>query len=170
MKWVGAILLIIATTQIGFEIAKRLANRPRQIRQLKNALQVLEAEIVYGQTPIHEVFMRLSSQIPKPLSLFFEQLTEKLQGNQISLYGVWKEVLDRFWLKTAMKKNEKEILEQFGQTLGQHDFVQQQKHIQLALTHLDRELENAEDEKNKYSRMARSLGVLSGLFIVLLFI
>ncbi|MBB6454232.1 stage III sporulation protein AB [Salirhabdus euzebyi] len=170
MKWIGAILLLCATTLIGFDIAKRLENRPRQIRQLKNALQVMEAEIVYGHSPVQEVFLRLSKQVPKPLALLFHQLYLELENKQLSLYEVWKSTLDNFWHKTAMKKEEKEVMEQFGQTLGQHDFVQQQKHIRLALSHLDRELESAEEEKRKYGRMARSLGVLGGLFIILLFI
>ncbi|WP_102027059.1 stage III sporulation protein SpoIIIAB [Salirhabdus sp. Marseille-P4669] len=171
MKWIGALLLLSATTYAGFEFSRRYTNRPRQIRQLKNALQVLEAEIVYGQSPIQEVFSRLAKQLPNPLSDFFRLLNERLERNQqISLYYVWRESLDEFWNQTAMKKSEKEILDQFGQTLGQHDFTQQQKHIHLALSHLDRELENAEEEKRKYSQLARNLGVLAGLFLVLLFI
>ncbi|MRG86557.1 stage III sporulation protein SpoIIIAB [Salinibacillus xinjiangensis] len=170
MKWIGAILLLLATTQIGFDIAKRLNDRPKQIRQLKNALQVLEAEIVYGQSPIHDVFYRLSKQIPEPLSSFFRTLNEKLLSSQSTLYDVWNPALDHFWKKSAMKKTEKEIMDQFGKTLGQHDFHQQQKHIQLALSHLDRVLEQAEEEKYKYGRMAKSLGVLTGLFLILLLI
>ncbi|GAA5415478.1 hypothetical protein Pryu01_00502 [Paraliobacillus ryukyuensis] len=66
--------------------------------------------------------------------------------------------------------SEKEILEQFGQTLGQHDITQQIKYIQLAQTHLQRILENALDEQHRYSKMVKSLGFLAGLFIVLLLI
>jgi stage III sporulation protein AB len=171
MKWLGALLLISATTYAGFEFARRFTNRPRQIRQLKNALQVLEAEIVFGQSSIHDVFLYLSKQLPNPLAHFFTMLTEQLQINQhMTLYSIWKKTLDQFWPKTAMKKIEKEIMEQFGQTLGQHDFIQQQKHIQLALSHLDRELVNAEEENKKYGHMSKSLGVLAGLFLILLFL
>ncbi|SET61407.1 stage III sporulation protein AB [Salinibacillus kushneri] len=170
MKWIGAMLFLLATTQIGFDIAKRLSDRPKQIRQLKNALQILEAEIVYGQTAIHDVFRQLSKQMPQPLAHFFEALHDKLTISQTTLYDIWNPTLKKFWKQTAMKKNEQEIMDQFGKTLGQHDFTQQQKHIQLALTHLDRELENAEEEKYRYGRMAKSLGVLTGLFVILLLI
>lgn len=171
MKWIGAILLISATTFAGFEYARRYTNRPRQIRQLKNALQVLEAEIVYGQSPLIEVFQRLSKQVPKPLNEFFFLLNKEVTSSyETSFYSIWSFCLNKFWYKTAMKKTEKEIMDQFGQTLGQHDFVQQQKHIHLALSHLDRELENAEEENKTYTRLARSLGILTGLFLVLLFI
>ncbi|MCP8616826.1 stage III sporulation protein SpoIIIAB [Salirhabdus salicampi] len=170
MKWIGVLLLLCATTYVGFDISKRLSDRPRQIRQLKNALQVLEAEIVYGQSPIQQVFGRLSTQLPKPLNGLFAHLYQQLNQHQFTLYDVWRKSLDKFWPHFAMKNPEKEIMDQFGQTLGQHDFTQQRKHIYLALSHLDRELENAEDESRRYGKMAKSLGLLTGLFLVLLLI
>ncbi|TCT22629.1 stage III sporulation protein AB [Melghiribacillus thermohalophilus] len=170
MKILGAILLLCATTWIGFDVSSTLSNRPRQIRQLKNALQVMEAEIVYGQSPVSEVCFHLSSQLPEPLRAFFQRVYQRLTEHHGSLYEVWQEELDHFWPQTAMKQTEKEIMDQFGKTLGQHDFTQQQKHIYLAISHLDRELKNAEDEMNRYSKMAKSLGVLIGMFFVLLLI
>lgn len=93
-----------------------------------------------------------------------------MKEKHIDFYEVWKSQVDRLMERSCLHRNEREILYQFGRTLGQHDFYQQQKHIQLALTHLERELEDARDEQLKYSKMAKTLGILSGLFIVLLLI
>ncbi|WP_156290824.1 stage III sporulation protein SpoIIIAB [Oceanobacillus salinisoli] len=170
MKWIGALLLIGTTTWIGFDWSSRLANRPKQIRQLKNALQILEAEIVYSQLPLKEAFLNIAGQIPEPAKSFFRGLGNGLDDSTIDLYKIWKENVDVFMQNSSLGANEKEILYQFGRTLGQHDFYQQQKHIQLTLSHLERELEDAREEQYKYSKMAKSLGVLAGLFIVLLLI
>ncbi|MDY0396470.1 hypothetical protein RWE15_21815 [Virgibacillus halophilus] len=56
MKWIGALLLLSTTTWAGFEWSKRLSDRPKHIRQLINALQILEAEIVYSQRPLKDAF------------------------------------------------------------------------------------------------------------------
>ncbi|SDL62474.1 stage III sporulation protein SpoIIIAB [Sediminibacillus halophilus] len=170
MKWIGAILLLCATTWAGFEFSRKLSDRPVQIRQLKSALQILEAEILYSQAPLAEACGTLAQQLPKPVSLFFQSVNKDLQGNTTDLYQIWKYNLDRFWPHAALKDSEKEVLKQFGRTLGQHDFSQQQKHIQLALTHLDRELEEAQNQQLKYSKMVKSLGFLTGLLVVLLLI
>ena len=53
IKIIGAILIILATTWTGFEASRHLSERPRQLRLLKSALQSLEAEIMYGHTPLH---------------------------------------------------------------------------------------------------------------------
>ena len=69
-----------------------------------------------------------------------------------------------------MTKSELEILIQFGRTLGQHDLEQQQKQIQLTLHHLDRELHEALEVGDQYQKMARGMGILSGLLVIILII
>lgn len=170
MKWIGALLLLCATTWVGFEIAKKLNDRPKQIRQLKNALQILEAEILYSQSPIIEACDNLSKQLPEPMCWLFKGVSDDLGKRTGHLYDIWKKNLDAFWPLVSLGNNEKEILAQFGRTLGQHDFTQQQKHIHLALTHLERELQEAQDYQQRYSKMVKSLGFLTGLLVILLLI
>ena len=71
IKIIGAILIVFATTWTGFEVAKQLTERPRQLRDFKTALQSLEAEIMYGHTPLHEAARRLSQQLPSPITTVF---------------------------------------------------------------------------------------------------
>ncbi|MFC0522652.1 stage III sporulation protein SpoIIIAB [Pontibacillus salicampi] len=170
MKWIGAIILLCATTWGGFEFARRLTERPKQIRQLKNAMQVLEAEILYGQSPVTVACEKVSQQIPAPMSWFFKEFSDALKQPSASLYDVWEEKLNHYWAMSSLGEGEKEIMRQFGQTLGQHDFAGQQKHIRLALSHLERELEESQEQQQRYSNMVKSLGFLTGLLIILLFI
>lgn len=170
MKWLGALLCLTAATWIGFEWSRKLNERPKHIRQLKNALQILEAEILYSQLPLKDVFLVISKQIPKPLNSFFYNLNLSMQATAPNLDKVWDSQLSKLNMSSSLGKNEKEILGQFGKTLGQHDFHQQQKQIHLAISHLERELQDARDEQYKYGKMAKSLGFLCGLFIVILLI
>jgi len=170
VKWIGAILFIIATTSTGFDISYRLNNRPTHIRQLKSALQILEAEILYSQLSLHDAFQTIGNQTPHPINMFFKELAIHLETKTSDLYPIWELQVDMLLKHSCLKSNEKEILLQFGQTLGQHDFSQQQKYIALTIHHLNRELEEARMNQSKYSKMAKGLGVLCGLFIVLLLI
>lgn len=170
MKWIGALLLLGATTWIGFEIALQLNNRPKEIRQLKSALQIVEAEMVYSQSPLEEAFRVVAKQIPQPVSSFFEAVSQDLQTQAVDLPASWDKRLGLFFTNVSLGDYEKEIMHQFGQTLGQHDIKQQTKHIQLAFTHLERALEEAQDNQQRYGKMVKSLGFLAGLFILLLLI
>lgn len=97
-------------------------------------------------------------------------LHNSLLADRGDLFAVWEKSIDSLKKNSSLGRNEQEIMKQFGRTLGQHDFYQQQKHIQLTINHLDRELEEARDHHLKYGKMAKSLGVLCGLFVVLLLI
>ncbi|MGG0740091.1 stage III sporulation protein SpoIIIAB [Niallia taxi] len=168
MKIIGAIIILATTSLGGMEIAKSFSERPKQLRQLKSALQSLEAEIMYGHTPLHEAARRLSEQLHQPLSTFFENFSQKLMTEETTVRDAWTTCLDDIWKKTAMKKPELEIMKQFGETLGRHDRASQQKQIMLTLTHIEREEQEARDHQLRYEKMFKSLGVLSGLLIVIL--
>ncbi|GIN60578.1 stage III sporulation protein SpoAB [Robertmurraya siralis] len=168
MKMIGAIVIILATTWTGFEASRHLNERPRQLRLLKSALQSLEAEIMYGHTPLHEASRRIAAQMSKPLSWFFDAFAKKLTNTETTVREAWEESLKEVWKLTALKQGEFEIMKQFGETLGRHDRVSQQKQIQLTLTHLEREEQDAYDRQAKYEKMVKSLGFLSGLLLVIL--
>lgn len=170
MKLIGAIIILTATTWVGFELAKRLSERPRQLRHLKSALQSLEAEIMYGMTPLAEACINLSRQLPKPISYLFERFSHHLLNKEESVDKAWVESLEETWHFTALCQTEFEILRQFGATLGQHDRTSQQKQIILAISHLEREEGDARESQQRYEKMIKSLGFLSGLLIILLMV
>ncbi|MDG4655591.1 stage III sporulation protein SpoIIIAB [Ectobacillus antri] len=168
LKLIGAVLVVSATTCIGFQYAKKMSERPRQIRLLKTALQSLEAEIMYGHTPLREAAQRLEAQMPKPINWLFQSFQKRLENGNQTVREAWDDSLGEIWKLTALKQTEKEILKQFGETLGQHDRESQQKHILLCINHLEREEDEAKDAQARYEKMMKSLGILAGLLIVIL--
>ncbi|GGE53779.1 stage III sporulation protein SpoIIIAB [Priestia taiwanensis] len=170
VKLIGAILIVAVTTWIGFELAKKYSDRPKQLRQLKAALQSLEAEIMYGHTPLYEAMESIAHLSKAPLSVFFQSFSKRLQEGASSVKDAWKSSLDEVWPQTALRKEEYEILRQFGETLGQHDRESQQKYIKLAIHHLEKEEKDARDNQHKYEKMMRSLGFLLGLLLIILLV
>jgi len=168
MKLIGAIFILLATTWTGFEASKHLSERTKQLRQLKVALSMLEAEIMFGHTPLRDASEHIAKQMDKPLSWLFEYFSRKLSSDHTTVKEAWEESLQEIWKLTALKQGELEVLKQFGETLGQHDLISQQKHIRLALVHLEREEEEALDTQRRYEKMVKSLGFLSGLLIIIL--
>lgn len=168
IKLLGAILIIATTTWAGFELAKRYSNRPKYLRQFKFALQSLNAEIMYGHIPLYEATERLAKQVSEPLSSFFHSFSQRLLDGGQLVREAWKDSLDSIWKETSLMKSEYEILLQFGETLGQHDRESQQKHIILAINHLEKEEADARENQQKYEKMVRNLGFLSGVLLAIL--
>lgn len=168
IKVLGAAIIIIATTWAGFEAARKISARPRQLRQLKGALQALEAEIMYGHTPLKEAAQKLQKQLPKPLNQLFSIFSHRLDLGETTVKEAWDASLTEVWGLLALQQGEFEILSQFGDMLGKSDRHHQQKQILLTLTHLEREESDAIERQGKYEKMMKSLGFLSGLLLIIL--
>lgn len=168
IKLLGAVLIIFSTTWVGWDLSKRLIARPKQIRDIRAALQILEAEIMYGHMPLREAVLKLAKQIPEPISKGFELFAEYLNEENQTVTNAWRKSVEELRNWTELEDNEVEILIQFGETLGKHDRDTQQKQIQLTLKHLEREELIALDKQSKYDKMVKSLGFFSGLLITIL--
>ncbi len=168
LKFLGALIIIGTTSGIGWILAKQYSDRPRQLRQIRTALQSLESEIVYSLTPISEAAGTIAKQLPSPVKRMFANFAERLDEERSTAEDAWAQTLEAFWPHTALKNTEKEILLQFGSTLGKHDSDNQTKQIRLTLSHLEREEQEAKDIQLKYEKMTKSLGFLSGVLLVLL--
>lgn len=168
IKLLGATLIILSTSWVGFEFARSLAARPKQIRDLRSSLQILESEIMYGHAPLMEAVQKLAKQIPNPVSALYTLFADKLRKAEVTVSKAWNESIHETRDKMELQDKELEILYQFGETLGQHDRQSQQKHIQLAMTHLEREELLALEKQNKYDKMVKSLGFFTGLLIAIL--
>ncbi|MDB5056241.1 MAG: stage sporulation protein [Bacilli bacterium] len=169
LKLIGALFILFAATMIGFYQALQLARRPRQIRQLIQALQRLETEILYGFTPLPDALRSISRPLDLPLAKIFslaaEQLTN-LSGH--STEESWRFAIQTGWYETAMKVTEQEALQQLGLTLGITDREDQIKHLRLTISQLQAEELSAWEEQKKYEKMWKSLGVLTGALVVIL--
>lgn len=170
IKLVGAVFIIIACTWVGMEFARHLNQRPKQLRYFRSSLQALEAEIMFAHTPLEDAAIRLSKQLPHPISLFYQKFAENLGKSDANVKHAWDDSLYFVDNMLALKKNELEILSQFGETLGKHDRYQQQKQILLTMSHLEREEEEAIQVQNQYEKMVKSLGFLSGLLLIILLV
>lgn len=168
MKIAGAILFIMMTSWIGYDWSRQLQKRTKQLRGMIYSLQLLEAEMGYTNAPLQKVFSALQQKTTAPISQFYKYLSEELTLTVSDFSAVWDHALEYLLDNSALKQEEAEILRQFGKNLGNHTFLQQEKHIHLTMHHLKHTLTTANEEQYKYERMAKTMGVLAGIFIVLL--
>lgn len=171
IKLIGALCILFATTALGFAQAAQFAKRPQQIRVLIQALQRLETEIVYAFTPLPEALGRIGQSlftVEKTVAIFFKEASQLLEHRTgFSAQEIWQQSLEKHWSGTAFQQNEREIVLKLGDYLGLSDREDQTKHIRLAMDQLKLEEELAREEQQRYEKMWKSLGVLGGMFVVI---
>lgn len=170
LKIIGALLFVTTSSWIGFDLSKQLSRRTIQIRQLIQSIQLLETEMSYSQLTLQQTFRIISKKIDPPIASFYKKLADDMDGIVTDFISVWDEAIIYLQQSSALKQRELDILKQFGRNIGQHTFIEQQKHIVLTIHHLQHELKEANDQRQQYEKMTKSLGVLIGILIVLLLI
>ncbi|WCK53153.1 stage III sporulation protein SpoIIIAB [Aneurinibacillus sp. Ricciae_BoGa-3] len=169
LKLIGASIILFSTTFTGLKAAGRLARRPVEIRQLQTALKLLQTEIVYGATPLSQALDHIAKRISGSVGKLFSMVAGMLNGQQeLTVYQSFETAAAEIWPTTAMKQPEKEILLQLGGILGLSDREDQKRHIELALMNLQSEEKHSLDQQSKYEKLYKSMGLLSGLLVIIL--
>lgn len=145
--------------------------RPRQLRALQNALQMLDTEIMYAATPLPLALKKVGeAEAGEPgISRFFLKTAALLESAQGYTPGeAWKLVLEEEFRSTALSSDDYAVLRSFGEGLGASDKQEQHKKIVLNLKHLSKAEEKAQQEREKCERLWKYGGFLLGVSIVLL--
>lgn len=171
LKIIGSILILTTCSYIGFFFGKQYNARFEQIRKLRSSLKLLETEISYSMNPLPEALSKVGSRTTGPVRTLYEHTSELLFKNLgLSMDEVWKIGLSKMAQDSSLKKEELDVLEDFGGGLGGSDRVEQLKNLHMVQEQLRVIESNAENDRNKYERMYKTLGVLAGAALVLILI
>lgn len=167
IKLLGSILVMAATTAIGLFMGMEKTNRVRQLRELKRLMMLLQGDIRYGRTPLPQALLALGENNNTPFRRFFLQVSKRLEefGGD-SFYQVWKYCAEQDLEETSLLKKDKERLVMLGENLGYLDVKMQLNVIELYLNQLEEEILAEAETLGEKVRLSRMLGVLSGIFLV----
>ncbi|MTI84168.1 MAG: stage III sporulation protein AB [Firmicutes bacterium] len=166
----GAVLVIACMGYLGMSKARKYALRPKELRNMQAALQILETEIIYGATPLPEAMELVASRIDKNTAPFFYQAGQELQSmTGCTVKEAWDKALGVFSSRTLLEDSDLRILRQLGNCLGMSDSRDQAKHLHLAMEQLKIEAMNAAERAKTHVKLWNYLGFLTGLLLVTVF-
>lgn len=168
LKLIGSLFVILACTGGGFLIAQGYSNRTKEIRQLQNIITYIETEIIYGQTPLITIMTNISEREQGQLAKIFANIAESMQKNEGTFAEAWQTAFEQMVSDTSLKASEVQVMQQLGKIMGRSDRANQQKYLRVALSHLQTEEQDAHELQKKYEKLSRTLGILTGILIVLL--
>ncbi|MDT3698179.1 MAG: stage III sporulation protein SpoIIIAB [Thermincola sp.] len=168
LKLIGACLTLAACASFGFTWAGLYEKRPRQIKGLEGALQLLETEIIYGATPLPEAMEEVALRCDSEIAVLFRRTAGELRKMEGLTGGeAWQKAINDFFPGTALNKQDILILQRLGSSLGISDREDQAKHLTLTKSQLAAAAVQAEMTAKKSATVYRYLGVLGGLLLVL---
>lgn len=171
MNWniATSCVIICSSTLIGIEIAKKYVRRTNELRELQGALSRLETEILYYTTTLPEAMCAIGETIKGTTGRLFADTGRKLKNkSNITVSEAWNESLSQLNDNFYLNEEELAILRRFGDQLGSSDKESQAKYIRLTLLQLQQQETKAQEARNRYERMYKSLGLLGGIAIAII--
>ncbi|HPU35897.1 MAG TPA: stage III sporulation protein SpoIIIAB [Bacillota bacterium] len=168
LKLMGAAMVVAASGLGGLAVAANYSRRPRELKALRSALQMLETEVVYSATPLPEALARVAGKCDRLVEpLFSRAAAEFAASTGITAADAWEKALVHYYPGTALKPQDLSILRSLGSSLGRSDREDQVKHLHLAMEQLKTATAGAEEEAARNIKLWSYLGFLGGLITVL---
>jgi len=166
IKYLELISIFLLSTYIGILISKKYSNRVKDLKEMKKALNIFSTKIKFTYEPIPQIFKEISKKLTPNISNIFILASNNMKT--LSAGDAWRKALEE--ANTNMLKEDIEILKGLSNLLGKVDIEGQVNEIELVEAFLNTQIELAEEEKNKYVKMYKTLGATLGLAVVVILI
>ncbi|NLZ47360.1 MAG: stage III sporulation protein AB [Clostridiales bacterium] len=171
IKIFGAVLMIGASTFIGFMFAEFARRRLLQLKELEGALIQLENEIFFTRTALPEACLSVSFKSKYPINTLFKKVSNLLTDNSSdSVYDAFYKTLNGEIEGLYVTKEDKDILLDLAKALGESDLEGHRKVFNLAEHNLKTRIQSIEANVDKNVKMYRYLGFSLGAAVAILLV
>lgn len=170
-KIIGSILIVAASSGIGILKGMELQGHLKDLQCLKRMILMLRSEIKYTKAPLGEAFFRIGRRIKGSFGTWLLALAEQLEKKEGGTFGqLWEQSVEGGLSETKLKKTDLGQLKAFGMNMGYLDEEMQLGTIDLYLEQLNEEIKRTRESLGTKKRLCSCLGVMGGIFLVIVFI
>ena len=167
-KWVGAVLVVVASGGFGMVLAWDQIREERLLSQLGEILNYMESQLAYRLTPLPELCREAANLVSGPLGQVFAGFGRALEQNlSPEVSGCMEKTLLSLPPLPPMAT---QSLQSLGHTLGRFDLEGQRKGLLTLRGECMRQLQRLRRNRTERLRSIRTLGFCAGaaLTIILL--
>ena len=164
-KVIGGMLIIFACAAFGVEKSRELSIHRRELEELQRIFMNIQTELEYIKTPIGELFMKLQKKVEGSCRVWLDFLVQNLTlCKWTSFEEVWTTSIDTYFKQSLLTKSELEELKQIGKHISRPEA------IRLYLIQLENAIQTTREEEKEKKKLYQSMGILTGIFLVLVLI
>lgn len=157
-KVMGGMLIIFACAAFGVEKSRELSIHRRELEELQRVFTLIQTKIEYIKLPFMELFAGMDSD-------WLLNISEELKEFQKrSFHEVWTASIDTHFKQSLLTKSELEELKQIGKHISRPEA------IRLYLIQLENAIQTTREEEKEKKKLYQSMGILTGIFLVLVLI
>ena len=166
LKCISIFLVFGISVYLGNLISKKYTLRLKELKDIKNALNIVESKIKFTYEPLQEIFLQTSKMVSENVSQIFVQASKNMK--QENAEEAWENSLKQ--ISTNLSEEDIENIKGFGKMLGKTDKEGQISRLDLTKTFIDMQIEKARIEEQKNAKMYKTLGIVIGLALVIILV
>lgn len=168
IKWIGAILVVIACGGFGFMMAAAYKREENNLHQLARILEYMSWELECRLTPLPELCKKASEQANHGMRTIFVNLAQALEEQVFpDVENCMTAALSKSSQLTPLTR---EACVQMGVSLGQFDLSGQLKGIKTVEMYCKQELDKLAQHREQRLRSYQTLGLCAGAALAIIFI
>lgn len=170
VKLVGILMIGMSAALIGYQMSALMKKRIDLLCTISFILEEISNEACYGKEILPEIIKEISMKTGGREKEWLCVLHEKLEesGNH-DFTGAWKESLV-FLGQTALKAEDLELISNFGSRIINLNEDRLLGIINNQVLSLNEHINKLKAEYDVKARLYRSMGILTGLFIIIIVI
>ena len=168
-KLIGSILVLTATAGAGYLYGEGLKDYLRQMEYLRYIAGMIRGQLEYTGAPLQELLKDVSAKIKDPYKIWLEHTerrTSKIKDADFT--ELWIGCVEKDLGAAGLKKEHREWIRDFGAFLGQGDRETMGRSIELSMKQMDLMIRQQRGELAGKRKIGNWLGVMSGLFLIIL--
>ncbi|CAB1242936.1 stage III sporulation protein SpoIIIAB [Clostridium sp. MT-14] len=169
LKILGYIMIIFASTGIGFTYGGIFKKRVEQLKEMQRCIHQLQNEIMYTHTPLPDAILNTALKSIDPIKDVFKDISSMLYSNSVdNVYEAFKCAFSDKREILSLKNEDISAILDLSKTLGESDIEGQKRMFSLTLDNIKNQIEVSKIAMNKNLKMYRCLGFSLGAVIVII--
>lgn len=171
LKLLGSILVFAASASAGVFYAAEYQKHFEHMIYIRQVLYMLKGELEYIHAPLGEMFGRVAVRIKDPYKSWFLRLQWELEKrNKNSFPEIWEMCVAEELSELHYQKGFKRLLLEAGDCFSKTDIKTSIGSLVFVLDRMDYLIDIARDSLENQKKLSSCIGIMGGLFLVILFI
>lgn len=169
VKIIISISIVCITAYIGTYKARKLKQREYILREMVTFLKLVENEIKYMMNILPNAYEIARQKLSTELKIKIGQIVVDMLDSENLTYidgSIEKNISDI----ESLDKYDKEVIISTLKNLGRSDVEGQINIIQNTINILENQISEANEIKNTNSKLYKTIGIVTGLMLVIIFI
>lgn len=170
MKLIGSVLVMISSCGIGFLYADEVRKRKEELEELYYLMKLILGDIRYMRATFPEAITKAMKRHTGSYSGFLNCIFEKMSdASGVAFQDIWKNAANIGLAYSAISVEDKQKLVRLGETINVTDRELVMSSFELYISELKEDINGLQSDAQVKKKFYRSIGVLAGIFIVVMF-